>query len=457
MLMFNDWLAQQQNSGNSTATSPVSSPLVAAQVSGLGGSNPVNAQAMANSYVTGQNNDVDYQAMYDPIQEYYWDSNLGGQTVRTRKQNYQDDPYVFTGDSGSPLIDDRGPQYGDWEDVNMQDFLNNINDYAYVPPAQTDFVGDSGSPTLDYGFDPNRVDPGTLKGNNAFDYITDLNVRNSYKGIGDPGQWMQKQGIDLRESVGEPQNDWERAMQSTTQGRNIPKDYIADFSDTSPENYQMMFKREQYPFKPVAQTLNTYGELTGNTGRDFLKDPIHEKWNEQVDAANPEGWKRALASPGFQAILGMATAGLAPHLASGLNIPKWGANAILSGATGGLNAAANDGNIFAGIAGGAVGGGLGQYAGSFASNPFTKALIQGGVQGGTSALSGGNFGSGFLQGALTSGMNSSISELAPNFSNPELAQTLLKYGGNQAINLAKGKKFNPTSLINPAFKVAGSF
>jgi hypothetical protein len=278
-----------------------------------------------------------------------------------------------------------------------------------------------------------------------------------WNGLGKPGDWLIEQGIDLREGVGDPTNDWDRAMAMTTQGRNIPKDYVADFADASPEELQMMFKREQYPLKPVAQTLNSYGELTGNTGRDFLKDPVHEEWNKQVDAANPEGWKRALSSPGFQAILGMASAGLAPALAGSLNIPKWGANAILSGATGGLNAAANDGNIFAGIAGGALGGGLGQYAGSFATNPFTKALISGGVQGGASALGGGNFGSGFLQGALTSGMNSGIGEIAPNFSNPELAQTLLKYGGNQLLNTAKGKKFNPASLINPAINVAGSF
>jgi hypothetical protein len=445
----------------------------------------------------GINGDTNWQGVYDPLQEYYWDSQLGGQTVKTREllgygeNNQSLEELIAAGNVRDPLASiDFTPKnlwenpayaaqfanYGDWTDMNIQDFAGVHGDYWNQ--GHTNQHGGSPIPMDEI------VMPGDLNANKAFKYLFNDNS------AGDPAQWLADQNIDLREGTGWRPGDeittedpYLRAMQETIKPSG-KKDLLhrpwhmdADLAGKSNNEIERYLELEKNPIGAVSGFLNNYDDLTGNKNESFYDSDIHQNWADGMKDANPGFVKGLFQSPVGALMLGMVTggAGLVGAAAGGVTAATGGAiaggaataagGALVGAGTGALSAGLAGGDVGKGALTGAVGGGLGQYAGNYVNsnivspiigdNAFSNAISQGTVNGATSALMGGDFGTGFTNGALNSGVNSVTKDyiqpaLGEAF-NQEVASWLSKTGGRVLGNVVNGRKNDPESLARLSF------
>ena len=505
MLDFNAWKAQQDQGSPAPAPTMSFTDWQKSQPATSAYPAPSGAGYADAAMESGPNGDVNWQGLYDPLQNYYWDSTLGGQTVKTRdflgygenNQSLDELKAEYYKGLGPGIRDISAPDenpwlnpeyaaqhanYGDWKDVNIQDFASIHGDYWNK--GNTNRNGGSPIPIDEIvlsNYDP-RVDVGSLKGNNQFDYLFTNNK------TGDPNKWLADQGIDLREGTGWRPGDeittddpYLRALQETIKpdGKkdllHRPKHMDADMN-VSGDKLQHYLELEKNPLGATAQFLNNYDDVTGNKNSDFYDSEPVQKWGEAMKEANPGFTKGMMQSPVGGLMLGMATGGLGlvGSAAGGITAATGGAisggaatalgGAAVGAGTGALGAGLAGGDIGKGALSGALGGGLGQYAGGYLNNSispiigdnaFSKALSQGLVSGGSSALMGGEFGDGFISGTLNSGVKSVTNDyLSPALNetfSPEMSDMLSKTGGRILGNVVSGRKNDPASLAKMSF------
>jgi hypothetical protein len=258
MLSFAEWIAQNNTPasgvGSSTPTA-IEQPTAGTGQLSFADWQAKNPTGMAQTALSG--GPVNWQGLYDPMQEYYWKTQLGGKNVQTRDLLGYDDPHTEAVENLSEAdikntdwykyysqpslggigrlpediystadwlrTDDRGEngsfhsvnldalrQYGDWKDTNIQDFFSSAEQYRNTDRKQ--LSGDL-SELSSQLTDPNYAawDTGGLNfGDLGSDKALQSLLR-EYEGVYDrkigayspaSSNWLTDQNINLREGTG---------------------------------------------------------------------------------------------------------------------------------------------------------------------------------------------------------------------------------------------------------------
>ena len=433
--VYSAWQAGQSAPVAPAPGAPTSSPTAPVA--------PTSTDQYALSALAG--GPVNWQGLYDPLQEYYWDSTLGGQTVKTRELLGYGDDLKSLDELRKPVVDplassDWTPEnpwlsdayaakfakYSDWEDTNIQDFFESDNDYRRGPSANELWSDPSASYT-DWNY--SLIDP-SLRGNEAFKAIGTFD--------GGAGDWLKNQGFDLREGTGWDPKTWvtgtdanTRAMQTAiTSGYNPSLHFNADMTD--PSTFMQLADDKKNLFDPVSAYLNAYGKEVGDTDTNFFQHKDNTSWDKAIKDMNPGFVKGLFQSPVGGLLLGMVSGGLGlvgttgGAVASAMpSLSAGAANAIGAGlvgaGTGAISSAAAGGDWQTGALTGGLSGGLSAVAGPISSSlastfglspELAAALTKGGLSAAGSALTGSDD---WLQAGLAGGLGSYAGSYAGQF------------------------------------------
>lgn len=462
---FNTWLSQRRSTPTPTsAPAPTSARPMSFADWQSGHTAPVAPQPSAADIAVGGGS-VDWQGLYDPLQEYYWKTQLGGQNVKTRDLLGYDDPYTepvenlslddikntdwykaYTKPSISSMSgnnfdltprktytdadwltmlnsDENGSsydinldalrQYGDWTDTNLQDFYTNSEKYRNTdqkhkdPLADISTLLDLGSPDYDAWDTGGSIDFGHLNGNDAFAALTQTYtgdwdyVTQSY--LPDSTNWLTEQGIDLREGTG-----WDPSMGITGEDANTRAIQAGLMTG---ENNQLSDRIVWNPTKHFMADMtdpSEYKDLAEMKVNMF--DPVAgylNSYGKETGNTDTNFFTHA-DNTGWDKSIKKANPSSLKKFAQS---PVFGA--MLGMVTGGLGLVGSAAGGITAATGGAISGGAATALGGAAVGAGTGALGAG--------LAGGNVGKGALSGAVGGGLG----QYAGNYLNNNLVSPVL--------------------------------